>query len=129
MAHQSFDFEFSRPYLLAAAPFGISPATSQVAVHAGRLLAWYGPWQVTSSLDNIVDVAITGPNSFVRAAGPARVSLADRGLTFASNGERGVCILFGVPVPGAEPTGVVRHPSLTVTVADCEGLAAALKPA
>lgn len=129
MAHLSFDFEFTRPYRLAAAPFGISPATSQVAVHAGRLIAWFGPWQVTSSLDNIVDVAITGPYSFVRAAGPARVSLADRGLTFASNGDRGVCVLFDVPVPGVEPTGALRHPNLTVTVADCEGLVAALKPA
>jgi hypothetical protein len=129
VAHQSFPFEFTRPYKLAAAPFGIFPSTSEVVLHAGRLIAWFGPWQVTSSLANIVDVAITGPYSFVRTAGPARVSLADRGLTFATNGERGVCVLFDVPVRGVEPTGALRHPNLTVTVADCEGLAAALKAA
>lgn len=128
MADQSFPFAFSRPYQLAAAPFGIFPSTSEVVVHDRRLIVWFGPWHVESSLDNIVAVAVTGPYSFVRTAGSARMSMADQGLTLATNGDRGVCMLFEVPVPGIEPTGRVRHPNLTVTVADCEGLAAALKP-
>jgi hypothetical protein len=129
VADQVFPFEFTRRYQLAAAPFGVFPSTSDVVIHSGRLIAWFGPWRVESSLDNIVAVKITGPYSFVRTAGSARMSLADKGLTLATNGDRGVCVLFDVPVPGIEPTGRVRHPNLTMTVADCEGLAEALKPA
>jgi hypothetical protein len=44
----------------------------------------------------------------------------------ATNGVRGLCITFREPVPGIEPTGTLRHPALTVTVADCHGLAAVL---
>jgi hypothetical protein len=44
----------------------------------------------------------------------------------ATNGERGLCIIFREPIPGIEPTGILRHPAITLTVADCEGLAAAL---
>jgi hypothetical protein len=50
------------------------------------------------------------------------VSLADRGLTFASNGRSGVCPRFKQPVRGVDPLGIVRHPGLTVTVDDAEGL-------
>jgi hypothetical protein len=50
-------------------------------------------------------------------------------LTFASNSSAGLCISFREPVPAAEPFGVLRHPALTVTVDDVEGLAAALTDA
>jgi len=52
--------------------------------------------------------------------------VADRGLTFATNGERGLCIRFRDPVSGIEPTGHLRHPGLTVTVADVDALARVL---
>jgi hypothetical protein len=58
----------------------------------------------------------------VKTAGPAHVSLVDRGLTFASTGRRGVCIRFFEPVRGIEPLGVIRHPSLTVTVREPDAL-------
>ncbi|MBO0680376.1 hypothetical protein JRC04_23160 [Mycolicibacterium sp. S2-37] len=128
MTDQTFPFRFTRPYQLAAAPFGIHPSTAEVVIHDDQLICFFGPWQVASSLDNIIAVAITGPYSFVRTAGSARMSMADRGLTLATNGDRGVCMLFEVPVPGIEPTGRLRHPNLTVTVADCDGLAKALAP-
>ena len=62
-----------------------------------------------------------------RPPGPAHLGLTDRGLTFASNGDRGVLISFHQPVGGIEPTGTLRHPALTVTVADVEGLASLLR--
>jgi len=37
-----------------------------------------------------------------------------------------VCICFREPVTGLDPTGRLRHPGLTVTVADVDGLVAAL---
>jgi hypothetical protein len=61
--------------------------------------------------------------------GPAHLSFTDRGLTMATNGDRGVCIRFREPVAGIEPTGRIRHPGLTVTVADCDGLLARLAAA
>jgi hypothetical protein len=55
------------------------------------------------------------------------LAVTDRGLTFATNGERGVLISFHEPVPGLEPTGLLRHPELTVTVADIDGLVERLR--
>jgi hypothetical protein len=52
--------------------------------------------------------------------------LADRGITFATNNERGVCIRFFDPIAGIEPTGRVLHPGMTVTVADPDALVVAL---
>ena len=37
-----------------------------------------------------------------KTAGP-RLAITDRGLTFATNGERGVRIDFRTPVPGLDP--------------------------
>jgi hypothetical protein len=68
---------------------------------------------------------VTGPYAFFRTAGPARLGITDRGLTFASNGDRGVCITFHSPVPGIGP---IRHPELTVTVLDVDALMKALIP-
>ncbi len=55
-----------------------------------------------------------------------RLSMVDRGITFGTNGDRGVCIRFHRPVPAADPFGLLRHPATTVTVADPEGLVAAV---
>ena len=66
--------------------------------------------------------------SFFKTAGPARLAITDRGLTFASNGERGLCIAFHSPVSGIDRPGRIRHPELTVTVLDVDGLAEALVP-
>ena len=57
-------------------------------------------------------------------AGPAHLSFADRGLTFATNDVAGVCFTFREPVTGIDPLGTVRHPGLTVTVAAPQDLAA-----
>ena len=70
----------------------------------------------------------SGPYSWWRTAGPARLSLRDRGITFATNGERGLCISFREPVKAIEPFGIVRHPGVTVTVADVQGLKESLQP-
>jgi hypothetical protein len=52
--------------------------------------------------------------------------VTDAGLTFASNGDAGVLISFRERVPAIDPLGLIRHPELTVTVADVHGLTAAL---
>ena len=49
--------------------------------------------------------------------GPPHLSMADRGLTFATNADEGICIRFRQSVPGSTPVPWIRHPSLTLTVA------------
>jgi hypothetical protein len=127
VADQSFAFRFDPRYRIAALPFGIWPSRCGVAVGSDRLTARFGLWRLETALENVADVTITGPYQFIKTAGAAHLSIADRGLTFATNGDRGVCLQFRTPVPGIEPTGRLRHPSLTVTVADCDALAAALR--
>ena len=90
---------------------------------AGRLEARFGPWRLGTPLGNIKHVEITGPYRFIKTAGPARLGITDRGLTFATNGNRGVLITFLEALPAIEPLGVLRHPELTVTVEDVEELA------
>ena len=93
-------------------------------LHAG-----FGPWSVTTRLDNVVTAEVGGPYAPWKTIGPPHVSLADGGLTFATNGRRGVCIRFREPVRGIDPLGIFRHGSLTVTVRDTEALQAALEEA
>jgi hypothetical protein len=123
---QRFDFRFARAYRLAARPFGITPARAWVQLEDEQLIANYGPWQLRTTLANINRAAITGPYRFYRTAGPARLGLTDGGLTFASNGERGVLLSFRKRVPAIDPFRLIRHPELTVTVADVHGLLDAL---
>jgi hypothetical protein len=82
---------------------------------------------VQTPLANVVAVEVTGPYGFLKTAGPAHLGITDRGLTFATNGDRGVLMTFREPVPGIEPTGWLRHPELTVTVADVDGLVSLLR--
>jgi hypothetical protein len=118
-----FGFAFAPAYRLLARAFGVTPATAWVDVGDRSLAARFGPWRVSTPLANISDVAATGPYAFWKTAGPARLAVTDRGLTFATNGDRGVLISFHTPVRGLDPLGVLRHPELTVTVADVEELA------
>ncbi len=124
---EHFTFRFADAYRRPARLFGITPATAWVDVDADTLRAHFGRWRVTTPLANISAVAVTGPYAFLKTAGPARFAVTDHGLTFATNGERGVLISFHEPVPGLEPTGRLRHPELTVTVADVDGLAERLR--
>jgi hypothetical protein len=123
---ERFDFRFAAAYRLAARPFGITPESAWVEVHDDYLVARYGPWRLRTTLANISAVAITGPYRFYRTAGPARLGITDGGLTFASNGDRGVLVSFRERIPAIDPLRLIRHPELTVTVADVNGLVNAL---
>ena len=124
----TFDFSFDLLHRAFGLPLGITPRTAQVEVDDDRLVARFGLWRVSTPLTNVEGTETSGPYSPFKTVGPAHLSVADRGLTFATNSCRGLCIRFREPVPGIEPTGRLRHPGLTVTVADVEGLAAVLAP-
>lgn len=125
----TFPFAFDPTYRRVDRLLGVTESSAGVTLEAGQLDARFGPWQVRTPLSNVEGVEITGPFSLPKTIGPPHVSLRDRGLTFATNHDRGVCVRFRQPVGGVEPIGVIRHPGLTVTVADCEGLAAAIRAA
>lgn len=112
-----FPFAFS---LLARAllrVLAVRPGSCELRVGDDTLGVRFGPWRLSTPLGNIDTAEITGPYRAWKVLGP-RLSLADRGLTFGTNAVAGVCIGFHRPVPGLEPTGRLRHPTLTVTVAD-----------
>jgi hypothetical protein len=123
-----FDFAFAPAYRRLAWPWGVTPETAWVEVRDDEVFeARFGFWRVRTAVTNITDVDVTGPYAFWKTAGPARLAITDRGLTFATNGDRGVLILFETPVRGLDPLGILRHPELTVTVADVDGLADLLR--
>ena len=122
-----FPFAFAGAYGAPARAFGTVPRNCWVELGDQEMAARFGLWGLRAPYANIAAVEITGPYAFWKTAGPARLGVTDRGLTFATNGERGVLITFRRPVRSSGPTFLLRHPELTVTVADVEGLARDLR--
>jgi hypothetical protein len=121
-----FEMAFDPRFRLPLAALGVTPVTAHITVTPGRLVACFGPWTCRTTPANVRAVRVTGPYCAFRSIGP-RLSLADRGLTFGTSTARGVCLLLREPVPGIDPLGVIRHPSLTLTVADAESFAATVR--
>jgi hypothetical protein len=120
------EFAFAPAYRLPALLFGIRPATAYVRVTGDELRVRFGPWSLVTGLDNVVGAEITGDFSWLKTAGPPHLSFSDRGVTFATNGDRAVCVRFAAPVAGIDPTRTIRHPGATLTVAQPELLLDAL---
>jgi hypothetical protein len=127
LSKRRFEFAFAPDYRRLARAFRVTPETAWVEVGDETLDARFGHWPVRTPLTNVTGVEVTGPYAFWKTAGPARLAITDRGLTFATNGDRGVLILFAKRVRGVDPLGLVRHSELTVTVADVDGLAELLR--
>jgi hypothetical protein len=122
-----FPFAFAGAFRAPAGLFGTVPRNCWVELRDGEMAARFGLWGLRTPYSNIASVEITGPYAFWKTAGPARLGVTDRGLTFATNGERGVLMTFFRPVRSSGPTFLLRHPELTVTVADVDGLARELR--
>jgi len=122
-----FLFRFAPSYRLPALLFGITPQTAHVAVTDAELRVRFGLWGLSTPRDNIAGVEQTGGFAFLKTAGPAHLSFADGGITFATNGDQAVCVRFHEKVLVFDPTGrFLRHPGATLTVADPPALARAL---
>jgi len=98
--------------------FLVHPEACVVHLDAQRLTIRFGRWSLTTPIANLATVDITGPYTWWKVAGPAHLSPSDRGVTFATTSRAGVCIAFHEPVASIEPFGALRHPNVTVTVAD-----------
>lgn len=123
---ERFDFAFDDRFRPLLRTFSVGPDTAEVRLtDDDRFVASFGRLRISTPLSNVAGTRITGPYRWYRAIG-ARSSLADRGATFGSSTGRGLCVCFHEPVRGLFGS-VVRHPGLTVTVRDCEGLQRALE--
>jgi len=87
----------------------------------------FGPWSLRTPVHNILEAVETTDFAYLKTAGPAHLSFADRGITFATNGDRGLCLRFADPVPAIDWVGFIRHPGATVTVSDPAGLRRVLR--
>lgn len=94
-----------------------------VVVGDDTFCATYGRWRVETDLANVAATEVTGPHRWYTAVG-LRLSFTDDGLTFGTNHHRGLCVSFHRRVP--KVIGFRSHSALWVSVADPEGLAAAL---
>ena len=90
---------------------------------AGLLRATYGHWSVETPLDNIDHTLVTSDHRWYTAVG-VRLSAADDGITFGTNHHLGLCIGFVEKIP--KVMGFRDHSALWVSVADPDGLAAAI---
>ena len=119
-----FPFAFEPRLVPFSALFGVTPRTAWVELDDDDLTVRFGLWHLVTPRRNIAEGHITGPYQFAKVAGPAHLSFADRGVTFATTTKRGACFTLREPVPGIAPFGRLPHPGVTVTVADPEGLLA-----
>lgn len=117
-----FAFRFHPLYRVLGLPFGVMPGTSLVEVVDDHLVVRFGPWHLRTPVANVVGCERSGPYSVWKTAGPARLSLADRGLTFATNRDAGLCIRFAEPVHAVDPFRKILHPGITVTVEHIDDL-------
>jgi hypothetical protein len=113
-----YDFAFASTYRPAALVFGVVPATTWAELGPDGLRVRFGPWRLQTGLDNIAGAERSGGFGWLKTAGPAHLSFSDRGVTFATNGDDAVCVRFHSPVPGIDPTRLIRHPGATLTLSD-----------
>jgi hypothetical protein len=119
-----FDFEIDPRFAVPLTLIGVRPKTAWVDVDPHEIEVRFGLHRVRTRRTNIAHVCLSGPYRWWKAIG-VRLSLADKGATFGSATEAGICLTFHSPV-GILPGGRLRCPSLTVTVADPVGLQRAL---
>ena len=123
MADTFFPYRFDKRFVALWLPFGARPGRDGVHVGDGTFRADFGFLHLTTPLDNIAGGHVTEGYRWWTAVG-ARQSLADDGLTFGTNHDRGVCVHFHERVKAT--LSPRAHSALTVTVDDCAGLVAAI---
>jgi hypothetical protein len=121
----TFEFAFEPRYRRLLRVVGVTPDTTLVTVTDDEFRVRFGGWKLVTPLANCTGTCLTDGYRWYKAIG-ARGSFADKGVTFGTTTDRGVCVRFDEPVPALVPGNLLKHPGATVTVEDCEGLQAAL---
>jgi hypothetical protein len=119
-----FSYAIDKRYLPVLVPFLLRPTKDGVTLtDDASLVATFGLFKIRTPLSNVTGAHVTRGYRWWTAVG-VRMSGVDDGLTFGTNHDAGVCIHFATRVPS--PLRRRGHSALTVTVADVEGLTAAL---
>ena len=121
---EHFGYAIDKRYLPLVLPFLLRPARDGVTLtDDGSFVATFGLFKIQTPRANIAGAHITRHYRWWTAFG-VRGSMVDDGLSFGTNRDGGVCIHFVEKVPSRLRRS--GHSALTVTVADLEGLTAAL---
>jgi len=121
VAAQRFPIRVEPTYRLVLRLFGVRDSNAWVDLGDDELDARFGAFRVRTPVSNLARWRIEGPWLAITALG-VRLSIRHRDLTFGGTNRGGVRIDFRERVRYG-PFGL---PALYVTVADLEGLAAAL---
>ncbi len=122
----TFEFAFEPRYRWMLRVLAVTPETTLVTVNDDEFRVRFGGWKLSTPLSNCTGTCLTEGYRWFKAIG-ARGSFADRGVTFGTTTDRGVCVMFDEPVAALVPGNLLKHPGCTVTVEDCEGLRDALE--
>ena len=120
---QHFPLDVDARYRALLAVFRLKADDGVRLTADGRFVASFGRLALETRRDNVTGAHITRDYQWWKAIG-ARLSFADDGLTLGSSTRAGVCVHFAERVPRV--IGFKDHSALTITVADPEGLVAAL---
>ena len=123
---RTFPYRLDNRWFALFKVLGVSEGDGVELTAADGFVATYGRLRIVTPLDNIVTTEVTGPHRWWTAVG-VRLSMADDGITFGTNHDRGLCIEFAERIPRV--MGLRKHSSLWVSVADPEGLAGAIEAA
>lgn len=123
---RAFEFAFDPRFRPLLRVLGVRPGNCRVVLDDEAFDVRFGPWYLRTPVSNLRDVQVTRGYRWFKAIGP-RGSAVDGGCTFGTNAEAGVCVCFHEPVPALLPTDALRHPGLTVTVDDVDGLVQAVR--
>ena len=118
-----FRYAIDWRFLPVLLPFFLRPSRDGVTLADDDFVATLGLVKITTPRTNITGAHITRNYRWWTACG-VRMSSVDDGLTFGTNRDAGLCIHFAERV--RSPLRRDGHSALTVTVADLEGLGAAL---
>ncbi len=122
-ADQFFPYRFDWKWKAMFLALGVKERDGVTLTGDGMLRATYGRFQIETSIENVDHTQVSGPHRWYTAVG-LRLSRADDGITFGTNHRLGLCIAFNERVP--KVIGRKDHSALWVSVADPEGLAAAI---
>jgi hypothetical protein len=122
VSSQFFPYDRDPRWKLLLFPLGLDDDDG-VTVDDETVRATFGRFAIDTPRSNIAGASLSGPFRWYTAVG-LRLSFSDDGLTFGTNHERSVCIRFHERI--RRVIGFRDHSSLWVSVADPEGLVAAL---
>ena len=120
---ESFHFAVDPALRRWSRAVGVRPENCTATLSPAELSVTFGRWSLSTSPANVAAVSVTGPYRWWKVAGPPRLSLVDRGITFATTAEHGVCLELHRAVGAIDPLHLIRHPNVTITVAEPERFA------